>query len=88
MRRDPSGFFTTEVTGIGEEGFPDPDPNSFDPNSFHLCALCALCGEILPREVLARWPSTWLASPAMEIGPLRERASKLSSRLEILRGHL
>lgn len=25
---------------------------------------------------------------AMEIGPLRERLSKLQSRLEILRGHL
>ena len=25
---------------------------------------------------------------AMEIGPLRERANKLTARLEILRGHL
>jgi hypothetical protein len=32
--------------------------------------------------------ATVLSSAAMEIGPLRERASKLVSRLEILRGHL
>jgi len=27
-------------------------------------------------------------APNMEIGPLRERLTKLQSRLEILRGHL
>ena len=39
------------------------------------------------RRALAA-PRVLLCCAAMEIGPLRERVSKLQSRLTVLRGHL
>ena len=48
----------------------------------------AIASQLIP--ILLGWfqRRSRVSSPAMEISPLRERVSKLESRLEILRGHL
>jgi len=70
----------------------DFDPKDFDPKDFEVIAeLEALLAERhCADEHRSRCSSARMVicSRAMEISPLRERVSKLESRLEILRGHL